>query len=89
MYTYTFKATAIMRTLSLLVSILLSPKTLNPKPQTLLLPPERILSRYAFAALRSDGRVVVWGSARHGGDASAVQEDLVDVKESRLLYIIW
>ena len=31
-------------------------------------------SHMAFAALRRDGRVVAWGSPKHGGDASEVQE---------------
>merc|ERR1712139_463781 len=31
----------------------------------------------AFAALRSDGRVVTWGRAASGGDSSAVQDQLL------------
>lgn len=37
--------------------------------------------RHAFAGLRSDGEVVAWGSELYGGDASSVQNDLVNVKE--------
>ena len=31
---------------------------------------------YAFAALRSDGSVVTWGSSSYGGDSSAVASQL-------------
>ena len=37
--------------------------------------------RHAFAGLRSDGEVVAWGSELYGGDATSVQNDLVNVKE--------
>jgi hypothetical protein len=30
----------------------------------------------AFAALLADGGVVTWGSARHGGDSSRIQDKL-------------
>jgi len=35
----------------------------------------------AFAALLGDGSVVTWGSALHGGDSSAVQDQLRDVQQ--------
>ena len=35
----------------------------------------------AFAAILSDGSVVTWGSARHGGDSSTVQEQLTSVQD--------
>ena len=35
----------------------------------------------AFAAILGDGSVVTWGHARHGGDSSAVQEQLRDVQQ--------
>lgn len=37
--------------------------------------------RHAFAALRSDGQVVAWGKDLYGGDASDVQDQLVNVRE--------
>lgn len=36
-------------------------------------------STTAFAAIRSDGRVVTWGARNAGGDSSAVQDQLRDV----------
>ena len=33
----------------------------------------------AFAAILDDGSVVTWGDARHGGDSSAVQDQLKNV----------
>ena len=35
---------------------------------------------YAFAAILAEGSVVTWGNARHGGDSSAVQVRLQDVR---------
>lgn len=35
----------------------------------------------AFASILADGRVVAWGPADMGGDASAVQERLVEVQD--------
>ena len=35
----------------------------------------------AFALLRSDGSVVTWGLPPAGGDSSAVQDVLADVRE--------
>ena len=34
----------------------------------------------AFAALLADGSVVAWGEDQHGGDVSAVQQQLKDVE---------
>ncbi|MGY3945715.1 hypothetical protein, partial [Aeromonas tecta] len=34
----------------------------------------------AFAALKQDGSVVTWGSTGSGGDSSAVQAQLTNVK---------
>jgi alpha-tubulin suppressor-like RCC1 family protein len=36
---------------------------------------------HAFAAVTMNGDIVAWGSPEHGGDASAVQDDLHDVEE--------
>ena len=36
-------------------------------------------THFAFAAIRSDGRVISWGSADAGGDSSGVAELLQDV----------
>ena len=36
-------------------------------------------SHRAFAATLGDGSVVTWGGAQHGGDSSAVQDQLSDV----------
>ncbi|PSW05460.1 RCC1 domain-containing protein [Photobacterium lipolyticum] len=33
----------------------------------------------SFAALKSDGSVVTWGSSNYGGDSSSVQNELVDI----------
>ncbi len=33
-------------------------------------------SRYAFAALKSDGSVVTWGASSSGGDSSTVATEL-------------
>ena len=33
----------------------------------------------AFALVRRNGNVVTWGQARHGGDSSAVREQLTDI----------
>ncbi|CAE6955936.1 unnamed protein product, partial [Symbiodinium natans] len=38
-------------------------------------------SMQAFAALRSDRRVVTWGKASHGGDSRHLAQKLVDVRE--------
>ena len=35
----------------------------------------------AFAAILGDGSVVTWGDAHHGGDSSAVQDQLRDVQQ--------
>ena len=35
----------------------------------------------AFAAIRADGSVVTWGRAFHGGNSSAVQEQLKNVQQ--------
>ena len=46
---------------------------------------QSIQSNYsAFAAIRCDGTVVVWGSPNDGGDSSAVQVSGVPKKTSRL-----
>ena len=37
--------------------------------------------RSAFAASLGDGSVVTWGNARHGGDSSAVQDQLKNVQQ--------
>ena len=39
-----------------------------------------VATNWAFAALRSDGRVVTWGSSRYGGDSTSVKNELRDVK---------
>lgn len=36
-------------------------------------------TRYAFAALKADGKVVTWGERQCGGDSSAVGPELQDV----------
>ena len=36
-------------------------------------------SSLAFAAVRSDGTVVTWGTPHAGGDSSSVQDQLHDV----------
>ena len=41
-------------------------------------------TRLAFAALLADGSVVCWGDRFHGGDCSAVQEQLKDVQQTSL-----
>ena len=38
-------------------------------------------SKGVFAAMLSDGSVVTWGNAFHGGDSSAVQDQLRDVQQ--------
>ena len=40
----------------------------------------------AFAAIRSDGSVVTWGDPLGGGDSSAVQDKLHNVKA---IYSTW
>jgi len=35
----------------------------------------------AFAAILADGSVVAWGDPDHGGDSSAVQDQLKNVKQ--------
>ncbi|OLP97881.1 hypothetical protein AK812_SmicGene19724 [Symbiodinium microadriaticum] len=37
--------------------------------------------RLSFAAILGDGSVVTWGSAAHGGDSSAVQDQLKNVQQ--------
>ena len=37
--------------------------------------------RAAFAAVLSDGSVVTWGDAGHGGDSSAVTDQLINVQQ--------
>ncbi|AKC70860.1 hypothetical protein MB84_17330 [Pandoraea oxalativorans] len=52
------------------------------------LPPEYASEKFvqvtgtavAFAALRPNGTVVTWGAAERGGDSSAVQSQLVDIR---------
>ena len=36
-------------------------------------------TRSAFAAIRGDGSVLTWGDVRHGGNSSAVQDQLWNV----------
>ena len=38
-------------------------------------------SERAFAARVGDGSIVTWGTADHGGDSSAVQEQIKDVQQ--------
>ena len=38
-------------------------------------------SQHAYAALKSDGSVLVWGNPAYGGNASAIQNQLVNVSE--------
>ena len=42
----------------------------------------------AFAAILGDGSVVTWGSADHGGDSSAVQEQLKNVHQIQALCVL-
>ena len=39
------------------------------------------LTDAAFAAVLSDGSLVTWGHLKHGGDSSAVQDELGDVQQ--------
>ena len=43
--------------------------------------PQKDLSGGAFAAILTDGSVVTWGSARHGGDSSAVKDQPKNVQQ--------
>ncbi len=42
---------------------------------------EIFASSKAFAALKTDGTVVTWGSSEHGGDSSAVASQLTNIKK--------
>ena len=37
-------------------------------------------THFAFAALRADGRVITWGSKDAGGDSSAVEDELRNIR---------
>ncbi len=43
-------------------------------------------SEGAFAAIRADGSVVVWGSAEAGGDATGHLEELLGQFEKRIFF---
>ena len=49
-----------------------------------------VYNEHAFAVLKKDGTVVVWGRETHGGDASAIQSnltDIVDIYPNRYLFV--